>query len=172
MSWDEITREDRKCPCKKGRYVIVLEADDWNRMRTRTEIRCPACAKKNKQAMSMIRLHEEKAHKLRKVAETEAKQRFLANFLSQFKGLSKKEIWEKLYAHSSYPALGTFYAHIRCDGSVESYLENYFVRKMDDFFPSKFSDRKIESLLEQTRTEKMRAEKVTRDWAVYLPRNE
>jgi hypothetical protein len=172
MSWDEITREERKCPCRKGKYVIVLEADDWNRMRTRTEINCPACAKKNKEAMSMIQLHEEKAGKMRKVAETEAKKRFLPVFVDRFTDLSKKEVWRRLHKGSNYPALGTFYSHVRSYGSVEAYLEKHFLRKLEVYFPATFNDQHIAALLRQEMAETEKAKQARHDWAAYLPIDE
>jgi hypothetical protein len=172
MSWDEIGKNETNCPCGKGKYVVTLEADDWNRMRTQTEIQCSACRKKNKQAICMIRSHQTHEHKLRKTAAREAKKRFFPVFKARFAGNSKREIWEQLFKAYNYPALGTFYSHIRSDGSVDAYLEKHFLRNLDDFFPAMFMDPVIESLLAQARTEKKKSEQTASDWADYLPSDE
>ncbi len=33
--------ETTKCHCAKGTMTQILESDDWNRMRSHTEIHCP-----------------------------------------------------------------------------------------------------------------------------------
>jgi hypothetical protein len=172
MSWDEIKKDEVVCPCGKGKYLIALEMDDWNRMRTKTDIQCPACRKKNEKAINLIRAHEKAEAEFRKKAEVEAKKRFLPLFQAQFAGKAKKKIWEKLFSSSKYPALGTFYSHIRFAGSVEKYLEKYFLRELDTFFPFLFSDVLIERWLKQIHVEKQRAKKVAKDWAQYLPQDE
>jgi hypothetical protein len=129
-------------------------------------------SKKNKQALGMIRSHQAHEHELRKKAEREAKKRFLPDFQARFAGNSKREIWERLFKASNYPALGTFYSHIRNDGSVEAYLEKHFLRKLDELFPVMFADPIIESLLMQASSEKQKAEQTERDWSDYLPHDE
>ena len=172
MSWDKIMENDTNCPCGKGKYIVTMEMDDWNRTKTKTKIQCPACRKKNKQALSMIRSHQTHAQELIKTASQEAKKRFLPDFQARFVGISKKEIRERLFRASNYPALGTFYSHVRSAGSLDAYLEKYFLRELDDFFPALFTDSTIESLLAQARTEKQHVEQINRDWAPYLPQDE
>lgn len=172
MSWDEIGSSERKCPCGKGKYVITLEADDWNRMRSKTEIKCPACRKKNKQALAIIESHEAKARAVRKSAGNEARERFLPVFVNHFAGLSKKEVWERLHKGSQYPALGTFYSHIRSYGSVEAYLEKHFLRELGVYFPATFKDQQIEARLRQEKAETQKAKQARQEWAAYLPVDE
>jgi hypothetical protein len=46
--------------------------------------------------------------------------------LKSYASLSKKAIWKRYIGGSGYPALGTFYTHVRHSGSVSKYLESCF----------------------------------------------
>jgi hypothetical protein len=172
MSWDEIGRSESKCPCGKGKFVSISEADDWNRSRTRTQICCPTCQKKHEKALAIIHSHEAKGREARKSAEHKARERFLPVFENHFAGLSKKEVWERLHKGSQYPALGTFYSHIRSYGSVAAYLERHFLRELEVYFPAKFKDHQIEAGLLQEKAEAQKAIQARHDWAAYLPIDE
>jgi hypothetical protein len=172
MSWDEIGRSERKCPCGKGKFVSISEADDWNRSRTRTQICCPTCQKKHEKALAIIHSHEVKGREARKSAEHEARKRFLPVFVDRFTDLSKKEVWERLHKGSKYPALGTFYSHIRSYGSVEAYLVKHFLRDLEVYFPDKFKDQQIEAGLRQEKAEAQKAKLARQEWAAYLPVDE
>jgi hypothetical protein len=172
MGWDEMNRSGRPCPCGGGKYVSISEMDDWNRCRTSTKIVCPSCGRKNSEALGLIAAHEAKGQKLRGLAEREAKERFLAAFLAKFSGSSRKEIGEELFHGRHYPALGTFYAHVKASGSVEAYLGKYLVQELDAVFPKMFKDERIEELLRQPGSQKAMAERVRREYSAFLPADE
>lgn len=46
MSWEEISRKEVKCPCKKGTVALIAYMDDWNRTKDSINIECPECKRK------------------------------------------------------------------------------------------------------------------------------
>lgn len=46
MSWEEISRKEIKCPCKKGTIALITYMDDWNRYKESASIECPECKRK------------------------------------------------------------------------------------------------------------------------------
>lgn len=52
-----------------------------------------------------------------------AEARYLESWLKIFAGLTKRAAWERLTeGGKSYPALGTFYKHVRDFGGLQPYL--------------------------------------------------
>jgi hypothetical protein len=43
MSWEEMGRNRRPCPCGKGEYEVVDFNDDWNQWREEVTMLCPSC---------------------------------------------------------------------------------------------------------------------------------
>ena len=169
MSWDTITKPEQACPCGKGTYVTIMEMDDWNRCRSFTTIKCRACARKNTEAHKLIAKHETKERSLKRAAESVAKKLYLPEFLAGVSGGSKKEVWTKVFRGRRYPSLSTFYAHTKAPGAQERYLERHFLENLNEFFPKRFKDARIEKLLRQAVVAKASANKVQRDYAVFLP---
>lgn len=52
-------------------------------------------------------------------------ERYLERWLALFKNRSKKDAWLIYTGGSGYPALGTFYRHVRDEG-IEKYLRQHF----------------------------------------------
>lgn len=46
MSWEEMSKKEVKCPCKKGVATLTTYGDDWNRFKESASIECPDCKKK------------------------------------------------------------------------------------------------------------------------------
>ena len=46
MSWEEMSKKEVKCPCKKGVVTLTTYGDDWNRFKESASIECPDCKKK------------------------------------------------------------------------------------------------------------------------------
>lgn len=46
MSWEETSRKEVKCPCKKGKIALIAYMDDWNRTKESVNIVCLECKRK------------------------------------------------------------------------------------------------------------------------------
>lgn len=46
MSWEEMSKKEVKCPCKKGVVTLITYSDDWNRFKESVGIECSDCKKK------------------------------------------------------------------------------------------------------------------------------
>jgi hypothetical protein len=55
-------------------------------------------------------------------AQNLAMERYLAKWLALFAGMTKKAVWERYTGGSGYPALSTFYQHVKHTGSVDEYM--------------------------------------------------
>jgi hypothetical protein len=152
MSWEEMSAEQRACPCGQGVFTIRRYMDDWNRVEDRWAMNCPRCTKeytldsfsyyhsglhqvgyrwvvtvKFKQAQSL----RKEAEQLKARAFDAAKRRYLSRWLSRFEGQTKKDVWTRLTANGEqYPSLGTFYKHLR-DGGQTRYLTDYFAAHLE-----------------------------------------
>ena len=56
-------------------------------------------------------------------AQQLATERYLAQWLALFAGMTKKAAWKRYIGGSGYPALGTFYQHVKHSGSLSKYME-------------------------------------------------
>lgn len=105
--------KESPCNCGKGTVVVTDEMDDWNRFRTETEIRCPQCRAEHDAIIEERRQNDKKRTELTNSAVVLAKERYLAQWLTLFEGKSTKAAWLTYTGGSGYPALGTFYNHVR-----------------------------------------------------------
>ena len=148
MSWEEMSRDRNPCPCGQGTYSIINEMDDWNRSRSRWQMDCPKC-KTEYQLYSRggydssrlptthyLWVKKEQLLKHKKLIEQSKKSydraivlafnRYFETWIQFFKNKNKKEIWSTLTNKGeTYPALGTFYKHLKDDGT-ERYLKRFF----------------------------------------------
>jgi hypothetical protein len=118
MSWEVMRAETAPCVCGAGTITYTFEMDDWNRERKTSHI-----AERERQARR-LELFEQ--------ARILACQRHLADWLTSFSGLSKKEAWKKHTGGSGYPALGTFYLQVKQAGSITNYLKSCFDREFPE----------------------------------------
>jgi hypothetical protein len=144
--------ETKVCSCGKGTITYRMEMDDWNRVRDFKTINCPVCkAAADKQAESAF-LREQLKEKLLADARSIAEKRYLNRWLGMFRNKSKKEAWLLYTGGSGYPALGTFYKHVKEADGVEPYLRNHFGYDFSKALRAlKIKDLEIENLLSDAR---------------------
>ena len=123
MSWEVTRRETHPCDCGAGTETFTVEMDDWNRTRSSTEVHCPKCREKKQREIDAERTREKKWDELLQRAQQLATERYLAQWLALFAGMTKKAAWERYTGGSGYPALGTFYQHVKHSGSLGKYME-------------------------------------------------
>lgn len=158
MSWEEMGSETKPCPCGKGTVTYRWEMDDWNRTRGSTTIDCPKCKAeadaREAAAMQREREREELLSKARRLGE----ERYLERWLALFKNKNKKEAWLIYTGGDGYPALGTFYTHVRDEG-IEKYLTQHFSYDLDKVLRKlRVDDQEITALLKAA--EKLRLRRV------------
>jgi hypothetical protein len=123
MSWEVMRTETGPCECGEGTQTFTSEMDDWNRMRSSTEINCPKCKARKQQQWEANQVREKRREELLRTAQHLASDRYLARWLALFDGMTKKAAWERYTGKAGYPALGTFYLHIKHFGSLKKYME-------------------------------------------------
>lgn len=123
MSWEIMSTETRPCQCGAGTETFTFEMDDWNRTRSSTEIHCPQCREKKQREVEADAAREERRAELLEKAQNLATERYLAKWLALFAGMTKKAVWERYTGGSGYPALGTFYQHVKHSGSLDEYMK-------------------------------------------------
>jgi hypothetical protein len=125
MSWEEMWSETKPCPCGKGTVTYCMDMDDWNRTRSHETINCPRCkakaAAESRREAERYRKREALLSKAIRIAQ----KRYLERWLAMYANKSKKEAWLLYTGGSGYPALGTFYKHVKDEG-VECYLRRSF----------------------------------------------
>jgi hypothetical protein len=97
--------------------------DDWSRTRSSTEIHCPQCREKKRLELEAERRCEKKRGELLQRAQQLATERYLVKWLGLFAGMTKKAVWDRYTGGAGYPALGTFYQHIKHSGNISKYME-------------------------------------------------
>lgn len=117
--------QTRPCPCGKGTVTYRWETDDWNRTRDYTTINCPACRAEADAKEKAELARERERERLLSEASRLGRERYLERWLGLFANKSKKDAWFIYTRGRGYPALGTFYKHIREDG-IEKYLRQHF----------------------------------------------
>ena len=123
MSWEIVSTENHPCECRAGTFTYTFEMDDWNRTRSSTEIHCPQCREKRRLEQETERARECRRERLLARAQHLMKERYLVRWLTLFEGVTKKAAWERYTGASGYPALGTFYQHVKHSGSLSKYME-------------------------------------------------
>ena len=134
MSWEVVRSETKPCWCGKGAITHALEMDDWSRTRSSHVLDCASCELKQREqeAAQQRRENEKEAlyNEARRIAET----RYLADWLSGYAGLSKKDAWKRYTGGTGYPSLGTFYKHVQHTGNnwtLANDLETEFAKLID-----------------------------------------
>ncbi len=123
MSWEIMSAETRPCECGGGTETFTFEMDDWNRTRSFTEIHCPQCQEKKRRELEATERRERRRDELLERAQRLAAERYLPRWQALFAGMTKKAAWERYTGGSGYPALGTFYEHVKHSGSLDKYME-------------------------------------------------
>jgi hypothetical protein len=123
MSWEIMRTETGPCECGEGTETFTFEMDDWNRTRSSTEIHCPKCREKKQRQIEAEHAREKKRDEHLQRARQLATDRYLAQWLALFAGMTKKAAWERYTGGTGYPALGTFYQHVKHSGSLSKYME-------------------------------------------------
>lgn len=122
MSWAVMQTQTGPCACGVGTETYTLEMDDWNRTRSATEIHCPECKEKRERELEADRRREERRDELLRRAQELAAERYGVQWPNLFSGMTKKAAWQKYTDGVGYPALGTFYQHIKHAGSLSKHL--------------------------------------------------
>jgi hypothetical protein len=123
MSWEIMRTETHPCDCGGGTATYTFEMDDWNRTRSSTEIHCPQCREKQQQKQTADWERERRRDELLERAQRLVAERYLSQWLTLFADTTKKAAWERYTGASGYPALGTFYQHVKHAGSLSKYME-------------------------------------------------
>lgn len=148
MSYEEMSRNSYPCRCGKGTILSILSMDDWNRTTLVEDIQCPRCRKEHEQKQKELARVAQRNKQNQKKAVALAKERYLSRWLETFEGLNKREVWERLPIKTyGYPALGTFYKHVKYHGTVQAYLTWLFEAEIQYIIPAVFKDKEIELLL-------------------------
>lgn len=132
MSWEVMSSETVVCRCGKGTVTHVMEMDDWNRVRNHTDIHCPDCRRKAAREADAERRTEAKKEQLYEQAKQLAIKRYMRQWLDGYVGLTSKAAWERYTGGSGYPALGTFYKHVKDAGGVADYMRWRFEGDIED----------------------------------------
>lgn len=147
MSWEVMNEETKPCPCGKGTVTYIFEMDDWNRTRSSSKIKCPTCEARAVELSRLSIEREQKRERLLAKAIKTAEARYLARWLALFENKSKKEAWLTYTGGNGYPALGTFYKHVKDEG-VAQYLRRSFSHDFRRALKQmKIKDDDIETLL-------------------------
>lgn len=148
MSWEQMSADTKPCPCGKGTITYYMDMDDWNRTRHYKTIDCAKCKAEADEKHRLEVERERKRESLLTRAVKIAEKRYLARWLAMYEGKNKKAAWLLYTGGSGYPALGTFYKHVKFDGSVEQYLRRSFSHDFQKVLKQmKVKDREIDELL-------------------------
>lgn len=131
MSWEVMRTETGPCECGESTQTFTYEMDDWNRTRSSTEIHCPKCRNRERQQREADQARERHRAELLHTAQQLASDRYLAKWLALFESMTKKAAWERYTGKAGYPALGTFYQHIKHSGSLNKYIEWCFTNDLE-----------------------------------------
>jgi hypothetical protein len=154
MSWDVIKSETTECACGKGTATFVVEMDDWNRVRNHTDIHCPDCLRKAAKDAEERQQKQAANEALYNEARMLATDRYQQKWLDLYSGLTKKAAWERYTGGAGYPALGTFYKHVKHAGGVSDYMRWSFESDFEDALRKmSIEDKDINNLLSQRSVE-------------------
>lgn len=123
MSWEVMQTTTGPCACGAGTQTYTLEMDDWNRTRSATEIQCPVCSENREHEIEADRKRDERRDWLLRRAQELATERYRTRWLELFTGMTRKTAWQRYTGGTGYPALGTFYQHIKHAGGLSQHLE-------------------------------------------------
>lgn len=148
MSWEQMRSDTRPCPCGKGTITYCMDMDDWNRFRHYQIIDCAKCQAEADKRQRLESERERRRESLLAKAVQIAERRYLVRWLAMYEGKNKKAAWLIYTGGAGYPALGTFYRHVKFDGGVEQYLRRSFSHDFQKALAKmKVKDTEIEELL-------------------------
>jgi hypothetical protein len=124
MSW-EASQYEKTCYCGKGKVLVTVESDDWNRSRSFETILCEGCKEKAEKDRIIKEERTKKYMTLVSKVILYFKNRYLYNWISYFNNVkSKKEIWNILKnINLENCSLQTFYKKCKTLTNSE-YLES------------------------------------------------
>lgn len=150
MSWEIMSTETRPCECGAGTETFSFEMDDWNRTRSSTDIHCPQCREKKLRELEAEQAREKKRDDLLRRAQELATERYLARWLALFGGMTNKAAWQRYTGGLGYPALGTFYKHVKDSGSLHKYMEECLKSDLERSLRALgVEDKEIDALLQE-----------------------
>lgn len=150
MSWEVMRSETGPCECGEDTETFTFEMDDWSRTRSSREIHCPKCREKKRKEWEADQAWEKQRDKLLHAAQHLASDRYLARWLALFEGMTKKAAWERYTGGTGYPALGTFYQHVKHSGGLSKHLEWCFTNDLErSLRVLGIVDTEIETLLQE-----------------------
>jgi hypothetical protein len=150
MSWEVMRTEAGPCECGESTQTFTFEMDDWNRTRSSIEIHCPKCRDRERRQWEADQAREKRRAELLRTAQQLASDRYLAKWLALFEGVTKKAAWERYTGQAGYPALGTFYQHIKHSGSLNKYMDSCFTNDLErSLRVLGVQDEDIDALLEE-----------------------
>jgi len=126
-----MSAESRSCQCGAGSETVTFEMDDWNRTRTSSEIHCAQCQEKKQRELEGEEARERRRDELLESAQQLATERYLSRWLALFGGMTTKAAWQLYTGGSGYPALATFYQHVKHTGSLSKYMEWCLARDLE-----------------------------------------
>lgn len=149
MSWEEIGKVTKSCPCGKGTVTYREEMDDWNRVRVHKQIECAPCKEVAEEKERQEEHRKEMKASLFEKARHIAEERYITSWLTSFNNLNKREVWLKLTGGNGYPSLGTFYKHVKEEG-LTKYLNRIFSQDFPEILKREgVDDKDIEALLKE-----------------------
>lgn len=123
MSYEVMSDKTIPCDCGGGTFQDIFEQNDWGQWRESRVIRCPVCQAAEDKRQADARERRRQRTELMDQARLLARERHLETWLSRFRGGTRKAAWEFYRGGRGYPALGTFYAHVRDGGGLDRYME-------------------------------------------------
>ncbi|MGD0445794.1 MAG: hypothetical protein ABSA39_17815 [Edaphobacter sp.] len=142
--------ETGPCECGEGTETFTFEMDDWNRTRNSIEIHCPKCQEKKQREIEAEQAREKTRDELLKRAQQLTTERYLPQWLALFAGMTKKAAWERYTGGADYPALGTFYQHVKHSGSLSKYMEWCLTSDLErSLGVLEVNDKEIDTLLQE-----------------------
>lgn len=150
MGFEVIRSETKPCWCKKSTITYITEMNDWNQTRHDRIIDCKTCAEKARKEAETKATEKKRNEALYQKAKKFAESRYLKQWLIIYSGVSTKEAWSRYTQGKGYPALGTFYKHVKDMGGVEKYMSWCFSNNFESALTKmKVDDEEIESILSQ-----------------------
>jgi hypothetical protein len=122
MSWEVMQTRTSTCDCGAGTETYTFELDDWNRTRSSTEIHCLVCHEKSEEKLEGDLKRQERREWLLQRSQQLASERYSAQWIDLFAGMTKKAAWLRYTGGLGYPTLGTFYQHVNDAGGLNEHL--------------------------------------------------
>lgn len=114
MSYEFMRKYEKTCPCGKGKILVTVEMDDWNRTREDETILCEECRMRER-----IKAEEDaKYFKLSNDVIAYFKEKYLVELLKYFDQIkTKKGIWQLMWELGMEAgSLQSFYKYFKMFG--------------------------------------------------------